>query len=98
MDDNKRRAFIRKQVAKWAKKHSEGVVPLTRETTQMKGVMDHCLAQEKWVDHLKEKAKAIQTELNELKTWKKVQVKKLTMTKKALGELKSQVDELRKML
>ena len=36
MDDNKRRAFIRKQVAKWAKKHSEGVVPLTRETTQMK--------------------------------------------------------------
>ena len=36
MDDNKRRAFIRKQVAKRAKKHSEGVVPLTRETTQMK--------------------------------------------------------------
>ena len=36
MDDNKRRAFIRKQVTKRAKKHLEGVVPLTRETTQMK--------------------------------------------------------------
>ena len=60
--------------------------------------MDHCLDREKWVNSLKEKAKAIMTELNELKTWKEVQVKKLTMTKKALEKLKSQADELRKVL
>ena len=60
--------------------------------------MDHCLDREKWVNCLKEKAEAIMTELNKLKTWKEVQVKKLTMTKKALEELKSQADELRKVL
>ena len=60
--------------------------------------MDCCLSQEKWVDRLREKVKAIETELNELKAWKEVQVKKLTVTKKALEELEGHTDELRKVL
>ena len=60
--------------------------------------MDRCLSQEKWVDRLREKVKAIETELNELKAWKEVQVKKLTVTKKALEELEGHTDELRKVL
>ena len=36
MDDGKRRAFIRKQVAKCAKKRLEGVVPFTRATALAK--------------------------------------------------------------
>lgn len=36
MDDAKRRAFIRKQVAEQVKKHLERVVPLTREMEQIK--------------------------------------------------------------
>ena len=64
----------------------------------MKGLMDCCLSQEKWVDCLREKVKAIEMELNELKAWKEVQVKKLIETKKALEELEGYADELRKVL
>ena len=64
----------------------------------MKGLMDCCLSWEKWVDRLREKVEATETELNELKAWKEVQVKKLTVTKKALEELKGHADELRKVL
>lgn len=38
----------------------------------MKGLMDRCLSREKWVDCLKEKVEAIETDLN---AWKEVQVK-----------------------
>ena len=64
----------------------------------MKGLMEFCLSQEKWVDCLKEKVKAIDKELNELKARKEVLVKKLTVIKKALEELEGHVDELRKVL
>jgi len=64
----------------------------------MKGLMDCCLSQEKLVDRLREKVKAIEMELNELKAWKEVQVKKLTVTKKALEESEGHADELRKVL
>ena len=60
--------------------------------------MDRCLAREKWVNRLREKAEAIETKLNELKVWKDVQVKKLIMTKKALEESESHGNELRKVL
>lgn len=33
----------------------------------MKGLMDHCLSWEKGIDHLREKAEAVDAELNELK-------------------------------
>ena len=36
----------------------------------MKALMDRCLAQEQWVDRLKEKAETAETELNELRAWK----------------------------
>ena len=38
----------------------------------MMGLMDHCLSWEKWVDCLREKVKAIEMKLNELKAWKGV--------------------------
>ena len=60
--------------------------------------MDRCLAREKWVNRLREKAEAIDSKLNELKAWKDVQVKKLIMTKKALEESESHADKLRKVL
>lgn len=63
----------------------------------MKGSMDCCLAREKGFDRLKEKAKATEAELNELKAWKEVQVKKLTLTKKALEESKSHAGKLWKV-
>ena len=64
----------------------------------MKGLMDCCLALKKWVDRLEEKAETTETELNELKAWKEVQVKKLATTKKALKESETHADELRKVL
>ena len=64
----------------------------------MKGPMDRCLAREKWVNHLKEKAEIAETELNELRARKESQVKKLSMTKKALEELEILADKLRKVL
>ena len=64
----------------------------------MKGPMDRCLAREKWVDRLKEKAEIAETELNELRAQKESQVKKLSMTKKALEELEILADKLRKVL
>ena len=64
----------------------------------MKGLMDCCLAREKGNDHLREKVEATEIEVNELKDWKEVQVKKLTLTKKALEESKSHANELRKVL
>ena len=38
----------------------------------MKGLMDRCMAREKLVDHLKERAKFTEMGLNELKTWREV--------------------------
>ena len=64
----------------------------------MKGLMDCCLALKKWVDRLEEKAETTKTELNELKAWKEVQVKKLATTKKAPKESETHADELRKVL
>ena len=64
----------------------------------MKGLMECCLALEKWVDRLEEKAETTETELNELKAWKEVQVKKLAMIKKAPKESETHADELRKVL
>ena len=42
----------------------------------MKGLMDHCMAHEKLVDRLKERAEATEMEPNELKALWEVQVKK----------------------
>lgn len=64
----------------------------------MKGLMDHCLAQEKLVYHLKERAEATETGLNELKAWREVQGRKQDMTKKALEESKSHAEVLKKVL
>lgn len=64
----------------------------------MKGLMDHCMAQEKLVNCLKERAEATETGLHELKGWRVVQIKKLNLTKKALEELKGQVEVLKNVL
>ena len=64
----------------------------------MMGLMDCCLAKEKTIDCLRENVKVVEAKLNELNAWKEVQVQKLTLTKKALGELENHVDELRKVL
>lgn len=52
----------------------------------MKGLMDRCMAREKLVDHLKEKAKVVEIGLRELEARKKVQIKKFDLTKKLLEE------------
>ena len=64
----------------------------------MKGLMDCCMAQKKLVDDLKEKVEAAETGLNELKTWREVQIKKLDVTKKALEESESHAEALKKVL
>ena len=52
----------------------------------MKGLMDHCMACEKLVDRLKERADVVETGLRELEAWKEVQIKKFDLTKKLLEE------------
>ena len=64
----------------------------------MKGLMDHCMAREKLVDCLKERAEAAEMEWNELKASWEVQVKKLGMMRKALEEPKTQAKALKKVL
>ena len=64
----------------------------------MKGLMDRCIAREKLVDHLKERAKVVNTGLHELEAWREVQIKKLDITKKAQGESKGHAEALKKVL
>ena len=59
--------------------------------------MDRCMAQEKPMDRLKERSKAVKTEQNELKALWEVQVKKLDVTRKALEETEAQVEALKKV-
>lgn len=56
----------------------------------MKGLMDHCMAREKLVDRLKERAETGETEHNELKASWEIQVKKLDITRMALEEMENQ--------
>jgi len=64
----------------------------------MKGLMDCFMAQKKLVNYLKERVEAAETGLNELKTWREVQIKKLDVTKKALEESESHAEALKKVL
>lgn len=52
----------------------------------MKGLMDNCMAQEKLVNRLKERAKTAEMGLHKLEAWREVQIKMLDLTKKALEE------------
>ena len=61
----------------------------------MKGLMGHCLNHKTTLDHIRVKATSIEDELNKLKAWKKVQEKKLALSKEARGELKKQMELLR---
>ena len=64
----------------------------------MKGLMDRCVAREKFVDRLKERAEAAEMGLHELEAWREVQFKKLDLTKKALEELEGKAEVLKNML
>ena len=64
----------------------------------MKGLMGHCLNHKTTLDHLQAKATLMEDELNELKSWKVVQEKKLALSKEARGELEKQMDLLKKAL
>lgn len=64
----------------------------------MKGITYRCMAREKLVDHLKERAEVMETERNELKASWEGQVNKLDMTRKALEESETQAEELKKVL
>ena len=48
----------------------------------MKGLMDRCMARDKLVDYLKERAEATEMERNKLKASWEVQVKKLDVTRR----------------
>ena len=60
--------------------------------------MDRCLNHETSLDHLRAKANSTEDELNELKSWKVVQEKKLTLPKEARGKLEKQTKLLRQVL
>ena len=64
----------------------------------MKGLMDRCLNHETSLDHLRAKANSTEDELNELKSWKVVQEKKLALSEEARGELEKQTELLRQVL
>ena len=64
----------------------------------MKGLMGHCLNHETALDRLQAKATLIEDELSELKSWKVVQEKKLTLLEEARGELEKQTELLQKVL
>ena len=64
----------------------------------MKVLMDCCMASEKLVDHLKERAEVTETERNELKVSCQVQIKILIVMRKALEELETQAEALKKVL
>ena len=53
----------------------------------MKGLMGHCLNHEIALDRLRAKATLTEDELNELKSWKVVQEKKLALSEEARGAL-----------
>ena len=59
--------------------------------------MDRCMAQEKLIGCLKERAKATETGLNKLKTKREVQIKKLDVMKKALEESEGHAEALKKV-
>ena len=64
----------------------------------MKGLMGHCLNHETTLDCLRAKATLIEKELNELKSWKVVQEKKLALSEEVRGELEKQTKLLKKAL
>ena len=64
----------------------------------MKGLMGRCLNHETTLDHLQAKANLMKDELNELKSWKVVQEKKLAASKEAQAELEKQTELLKKIL
>ena len=53
----------------------------------MKGLMGRCLNHEIALDRLRAKATLTEDELNELKSWKVVQEKKLALSEEARGVL-----------
>ena len=64
----------------------------------MKRLMGRCLNHETSLDRLQVKENLLKDELNELKSWKVVQEKKLALSKEARGELERQTKLLRKVL
>ena len=64
----------------------------------MKGLMGRCLNHETALDCLRAKATLTEDELSELKSWKVVQEKKLTLSEEARGELEKQTELLQKVL
>ena len=64
----------------------------------MKGLMGHYLNHETALDCLRVKATLTEDELSELKSWKVVQEKKLTLLVEARGELEKQMELLQKVL
>jgi len=64
----------------------------------MKGLMDRCMAREKLVDRLKERADVVETRLCELEAWKEIQIKKFDLTKKLLEEYEGQTEVLKNVL
>ena len=52
----------------------------------MKGLMSRCLNHETALDRLRAKATLTKDKLNELKSWKVVQEKKLALSEEAIGK------------
>ena len=64
----------------------------------MKGLIGRCLNHETSLDRLRAKANLTKDELNEFKSWKVVQEKKLALSKEARGERERQMELLKKVM
>ena len=64
----------------------------------MKGLMGRCLNHETTLDCIREKARLTEDELNELRAWKVVQEKKLTLAKQARDEFEKMTEQLKQVL
>ncbi|XP_065621376.1 uncharacterized protein LOC112038720 isoform X1 [Quercus suber] len=75
-----------------------GLFNIAQAMLMMKGLMGRCLSHETTLDRLREKAKATDDELTQLRAWKAVQEKKLKMAEGVRDEYFKKTKELSKVL
>ncbi|XP_023927334.1 disease resistance protein RGA2-like isoform X2 [Quercus suber] len=89
-------AMIKSEIEKQEKSESSPI--LKKAMLMMKGLMGRCLSHETTLDRLREKAKATDDELTQLRAWKAVQEKKLKMAEGVRDEYFKKTKELSKVL
>ncbi|XP_065618811.1 uncharacterized protein LOC136062966 [Quercus suber] len=75
-----------------------GLFSIAQAMIMVKGLMGRCLNRETTLDRLRDKMTVTEEELDKLKAWRVVQLKKLSMAKKARDEFYQRTKELKKVL